>query len=69
MECKFKQNKAKCTCTYESCSRKGICCECIQYHQVSGQLPGCLFPKDVEQTYDRSIEKFIKTYQQRGAWW
>jgi hypothetical protein len=25
-----------------------------------------LFPNDVERTYDRSIERFIKTYQKRG---
>jgi hypothetical protein len=34
-----------------------------------GQLPACVFPKDVEKTYDRSIETFIKTYQTRGKWW
>jgi hypothetical protein len=26
-----------------------------------GELPGCLFPSEVERTYDRSIEKFIET--------
>jgi len=28
-----------------------------------GELPGCLFPPEVERTYDRSIEKFIETYK------
>jgi hypothetical protein len=34
-----------------------------------GQLPACAFPKDVEKTYDRSIETFVKTFQARGKWW
>ena len=67
-ECKIESNKNICTCTYEPCSRKGICCECISYHSHNGELPGCLFPKDVERTYDRSIERFIETYQKRGSW-
>ena len=62
-ECQTQTNMKKCTCTYEPCPRKGICCECIAYHQKLGELPGCLFPKDVERTYDRTIENFIRTYQ------
>jgi hypothetical protein len=62
-ECNIKKNQQKCNCTYEPCSRKGICCECIQYHWQNGQLPACLFPNSVEKTYDRSIENFIRTYQ------
>jgi hypothetical protein len=65
-ECNVDKNKERCNCTYEPCSRKGVCCECIQYHRQSGQLPACLFPDDVEKTYDRSIESFIKTYQEKG---
>jgi len=65
-ECKVEENKAKCNCTYEPCSRKGICCECITYHHELGELPACYFPADVERTYDRSIEKFIATYRKRG---
>jgi len=68
-ECNIDKNKAICTCTYEPCSKKGLCCECIQYHRASGELPGCLFPADIEKTYDRSIEKFVKIFQQRGPWW
>jgi hypothetical protein len=64
-ECKIEHNKARCNCTYEPCSRKGICCECIEYHRKSGELPACYFPPDVERTYDRSIERFIETYQKR----
>ncbi|MBN1897419.1 MAG: hypothetical protein JW827_01470 [Spirochaetes bacterium] len=52
-------NLQRCNCTYEPCSRKGICCECIKYHKQLGELPACLFPDHVERTFDRSIEKFI----------
>lgn len=62
-ECKVEKNRADCNCTYEPCSRKGICCECIAYHRRSGELPACYFPEDVERTYDRSIERFIETYK------
>jgi len=64
-DCKIDQNKAQCNCTYEPCSRKGICCECIVYHKESGELPACYFPADVERTYDRSVERFIQTYRKR----
>jgi hypothetical protein len=65
MECDINANKAKCTCTYEPCSRKGKCCECIAYHQALGELPGCLFPPEVERTYDRSIARFVRTFSGR----
>ena len=65
-ECKIEKNKAICNCTYEPCSRKGICCECIIYHQESGELPACYFPADVERTYDRSVESFIETFRKKG---
>ncbi len=54
-----KKNLAQCNCTYEPCSRKGRCCECLRYHRDSGELPACLFPADVERTYDRSVARFI----------
>ena len=69
MECKKAQNEARCNCSYGSCFRKGVCCDCLSYHWQNGQLPACCFPQDVEETYDRSIEKFIETYQERGKWW
>ena len=65
MECNIKANMDKCTCTYEPCSRKGKCCECVAYHRCSGELPGCFFPTEVELTYDRSIERFIKCSEQK----
>ncbi|MBU0533258.1 MAG: hypothetical protein KJ887_00460 [Candidatus Omnitrophica bacterium] len=62
MECKVVQNKKKCNCSYEPCSRKGICCECISYHPRNNELPACYFPDNVEKSYDRSIEKFIQIH-------
>jgi hypothetical protein len=59
MECNQKRNLQGCTCTYEPCPRKGICCECIAYHRRYDELPGCLFPPQVERTYDRSIARFV----------
>ncbi|MEO0079011.1 MAG: DUF6485 family protein [candidate division WOR-3 bacterium] len=58
-DCNLALNRASCTCTYEPCPRKGRCCECISYHRNAGELPGCLFPPEVERTYDRSIARFI----------
>jgi hypothetical protein len=56
-----KQNLANCNCSYEPCSRKGICCECVLYHRKNSQIPACFFPADIEKTYNRSISNFIKT--------
>jgi len=50
-----------CACSYSSCSRRGKCCECIQYHLKSNQLPGCAFAKiskDAERSYNRDFEYF-----------
>ena len=63
MECSIKANKQNCPCTYEPCSRKGKCCECIAYHWANGELPGCLFPPEVEKTYDRSIARFAAIHR------
>jgi hypothetical protein len=66
MNCKKDHNKKRCTCTYEPCSRKGICCECIQYHLKSRELPACAFPPDIERSYDRSFERFADLYGKKG---
>ncbi len=58
MECKKQQNLLKCNCSYEPCSRKGLCCECVSYHRRMRELPACFFPDNIEKTYDRSFEKF-----------
>jgi len=60
MECKKDKNKARCACTYDPCSRKGICCDCLTYHLGNRELPGCCFPPDAEATYDRSFEHFAR---------
>ena len=58
--CIVESNKASCNCTY-TCSRKGICCECIAYHRSSGELPACYFSKAAERTYDRSVQHYLRT--------
>lgn len=59
MECPNREeNLERCNCTYDPCSRKGVCCECIAYHKRAGELPACFFTDDVERTFDRSIAKF-----------
>jgi hypothetical protein len=63
MECTIHANSAACTCTYEPCSRKGKCCACIAYHKRNGELPGCLFPPEIERTYDRSAEAFVRAFK------
>jgi len=59
MECKLEANRQRCNCTYEPCSRKGKCCECIAYHRASDELPACYFTPEVERTYDRSVARFL----------
>lgn len=63
MECNINKNLKSCSCTYEPCSRKGKCCECVLYHRKNGELPGCFFSPDLERTYDRSIRNFLKGYK------
>jgi len=63
MECNISTNKANCACTYEPCSRKGKCCECIAYHLRNEELPGCAFLPDIERTYDRSFARFAQMVQ------
>jgi hypothetical protein len=59
------ENMKGCACTYTSCDKRGKCCECIRSHLKRKELPGCCFPPDVENTYDRSFERFIKTWSKR----
>lgn len=65
MKCRKEENLEQCGCTYGHCERKGLCCECIAYHRKRGELPGCLFPPEVERTYDRSIKVFVRCQQGR----
>jgi hypothetical protein len=60
-ECPNKEkNLQHCNCTYEPCSRKGICCECLAYHRQNKELPACYFPAEVEKTYNRSLARFLQ---------
>lgn len=60
MECNKDRNRKRCPCTYEPCSKKGVCCACIQYHLENRELPGCCFPAGAEKTYDRSFSHFAR---------
>ncbi len=55
----LKKNMTHCNCTYEPCSRKGKCCECIQYHKSMDEIPACYFSKEQESSFNRSIEYFV----------
>ena len=65
MECNIEANMEKCNCTYEPCSRKGKCCECIRYHLRMDELPACAFPSEIERTYDRSFTRFAGWVKER----
>ena len=60
MDCTKELNLKNCNCSYEPCSRKGTCCDCIRYHLRTRELPACVFPDSVERTYNRSFEKFAE---------
>jgi hypothetical protein len=64
-ECNVRQNAKGCNCSWEPCARKGLCCECLQYHWSHKELPACLFPDAVEKTYDRSLRAFIQLYKDK----
>jgi len=64
MDCKIERNMKRCNCTYNPCSRKGNCCDCIIYHINSRELPACFFTTDAERTYDRSYEHFARLVTQ-----
>jgi hypothetical protein len=65
MDCKKSRNAGSCNCTYSPCPRKGLCCECIRYHASNRELPACVFPNDVEATFDRSFERFASLVHDR----
>lgn len=60
MECNKTKNLEACNCTYEPCPRKGLCCECLEYHLASKELPACCFPDEAEKTWDRSFGHFAR---------
>jgi hypothetical protein len=67
--CNETKNLKGCNCSYEPCSRKGNCCECLRYHRAQGELPACFFPNDLERTFDRSYGCFARAVRERRPWW
>ena len=65
MECPKDRNMKNCNCSYEPCSRKGVCCDCIAYHKRAREIPACFFPDSVERSYDRSYERFASLVTER----
>jgi hypothetical protein len=65
-ECNVESTRKQCNCSYEPCSRKGVCCECLEYHWSMNELPACLFPPSVERTYDRSLRRFISLHKDKA---
>ncbi|MFC1872190.1 DUF6485 family protein [Chloroflexota bacterium] len=65
MECLIETNILRCNCTYPGCEHKGKCCDCIAHHKRFDELPACLFPDDVEKTFNRSVERFIDLHRPR----
>jgi len=66
-ECRQEKNLKTCNCSYEPCSRKGMCCECLRYHWSMGELPACFFPDAVERTYDRSLGRFMAVMKDKAS--
>ncbi len=60
MECQKESNAKDCSCLHKGCSHHGICCECLRYHKNMNELPACLFPKEISDTDERSISKFVE---------
>lgn len=54
------KNITRCNCSYPSCPRHGVCCECVAYHRRMNELPACYFDAAQERTYDRSIAYFVR---------
>jgi hypothetical protein len=59
MECKQEQILLRCPCPSTTCSRKGICCDCLENHLSHRQFPACVFPNDGKK-YERSFESFAR---------
>lgn len=60
MECKKDENKVECSCTALSCSKRGVCCDCVKYHRERQEIPGCFFSAAAERTWDRSVANFVR---------
>jgi len=65
-ECRTEKNLKACNCSYEPCSRKGVCCECLRYHWSMKELPACFFSDAVERTFDRSLRRFLAVMKDKA---
>ena len=63
VDCTKDKNRKHCNCSYPGCARKGVCCDCLQYHLKKQQLPACCFPDEAEQTWDRSFRAFAQAWK------
>ena len=59
-------NMRHCNCTYTSCDKTGLCCQCLHYHRRNGELPACFFPDEVEKGWDRSVRNFLRVWKDKA---
>ena len=52
-------NVKNCPCT-AGCSKKGNCCDCVDYHATKGEFPACFFTKEGERKMDRSLKCLLE---------
>ena len=53
-------NTKACACTYPGCPRHGKCCECIAHHAPRNEATGCMFSKEGEAKYNRSLKALFE---------
>lgn len=61
----LQENLSFCNCSYSSCDKTGLCCQCLHFHRQSNELPACFFPDDAEKTWDRSFRNFINVWKDK----
>lgn len=61
----LKENLPQCNCSYTSCEKTGLCCQCVHYHRQSNEIPACFFPDHAEKTWDRSFRNFINVWKDK----
>ena len=66
-ECKSAKNTARCNCSYEPCSRKGVCCDCLAYHWRNRELPACLFPAQEGLRVETDDETLAAAVEEAGT--
>ncbi|MEK6777784.1 MAG: DUF6485 family protein [bacterium] len=61
----LQENLSSCNCSYTSCDKTGLCCQCVHYHRQSNEIPACFFPDHAEKTWDRSFRNFINVWKDK----